>query len=143
MEAASSWPTSRSGWEPESYYCRWAGFPLSDAQLNDLKGLAVRMLTLQTDRSDEMLGHFRILLDDPAYIDRICRTTGCSGPRSTKRSPNGLDLAQATLRAQGQHDDVPQIDVESLRPLARRHVALSSWRVTDRYRGRVRREVAP
>lgn len=61
------------GWEPESYYRRWAGGPVSAAQLKDLKGPAVRMLTPQTSRSNEMLGHFQTLLGDPAYVARIRR----------------------------------------------------------------------
>lgn len=64
------------GWEDEAFYRAWAGYPLKDFELRDLKGPAVRMLAQQTERSNEMLEYFELLLSDPAYVARIQRHYG-------------------------------------------------------------------
>lgn len=61
------------GWEPDSFYRRWASFPLSDEDLRELKGPALVRLAPQSEDAEEMLEIFTEQLDDAAYVERIKR----------------------------------------------------------------------
>jgi hypothetical protein len=61
------------GWEDESFYKKWAGFPLSKEELHDLKGPALAMLQPQSEYAAVLLDHFEMLLRDEAYAKRIER----------------------------------------------------------------------
>jgi hypothetical protein len=61
------------GWEPDAFYRRWARFPLSKADLDELRGPGLVRLTKRDDEAEEMLGQFRMLLGDQAYAARIVR----------------------------------------------------------------------
>lgn len=61
------------GWEPESFYRKWASFPLDDDDIEELRGPALMRLNPQSEHADEMLSLFRDLLEDDAYRARIVR----------------------------------------------------------------------
>ncbi len=61
------------GWEPASFYRKWASFPLSAEDLEELMGPALMRLTPQSPRATEMLEHERTLLADPVYVERLIR----------------------------------------------------------------------
>jgi hypothetical protein len=64
------------GWEPRSFYRKWASFPLSDEDLRELTGPALMRLAPQSDRAEEMLGYARLLLSDAGYVERVVRHYG-------------------------------------------------------------------
>lgn len=61
------------GWEDEQFYRNWASYPLEADDLEELKGPGLQRLAPQTARADEMLAHFRTLLEDATYVQRIKR----------------------------------------------------------------------
>lgn len=61
------------GWEPEAFYRTWASWELTELQLRDLKGPAIQLLQYQSERADEMLEYFEMILSDPAYVERVKR----------------------------------------------------------------------
>lgn len=61
------------GWEPDSFYRKWAGFPLDQDDLEELRGPGLMRLNAQSEQADEMLSRFRDLLEDDAYRERIVR----------------------------------------------------------------------
>lgn len=61
------------GWEPDSFYREWAGYPLDDDDLDELRGPSLMRLAPQSDRADEMLELCRELLRDDAYRERVIR----------------------------------------------------------------------
>jgi hypothetical protein len=81
------------GWEPEQFYRDWAGYPLSKAELHDLKGPALQRMALQSARADEMLEQFQLLLGDATYVERIkrhyamFRATVAAEPRKSRGAP--------------------------------------------------------
>lgn len=61
------------GWESEQFYRDWARHPLEPYELEELKGPALQLLAPQSERAGEMLGHFRTILAEPGYVDRLRR----------------------------------------------------------------------
>ncbi|MBI2390055.1 MAG: hypothetical protein HYV09_10740 [Deltaproteobacteria bacterium] len=61
------------GWEPESFYRKWAGFPLGDDDIEELKGPAFMRFAPQSPEAERMLVHLRQLLADPGYVERVVR----------------------------------------------------------------------
>ena len=61
------------GWEPEEFYRRWAGFPLDDEELAELRGPALVRMARQTEDAEDLLEHFRVVIGDEAYAQRIVR----------------------------------------------------------------------
>ncbi len=61
------------GWEDESFYKKWARYPLSKEELHDLKGPALAMLQPQSEYAPVLLEHFEMLLRDEIYAKRIQR----------------------------------------------------------------------
>jgi uncharacterized protein YecA (UPF0149 family) len=59
------------GWEPASFYRAWAGFPLDDDDLAELKGPGLVRLSQQSAEASQLLETFRRLLDDASYAARI------------------------------------------------------------------------
>jgi hypothetical protein len=66
------------GWEPDGFYREWAGFPLSDDDLDELRGPGLMRLNPQSERAEEMLDLCRIVLDDRGFRERILRHTARS-----------------------------------------------------------------
>lgn len=64
------------GWEPDSFYRKWASFPLDDDDLAELRGPGLMRLNPQSEHADEMLSLFQELLEDNAYRERIVRHYG-------------------------------------------------------------------
>lgn len=61
------------GWEPDSFYRSWASFPLSKADLDELRGPGLVRLTQHGDEAEEILDEFRMLLQNEPYAARIVR----------------------------------------------------------------------
>jgi hypothetical protein len=61
------------GWEDESFYRKWAKLPLSKEDLDELKGPALARLTPQSSYASELLRHFKMLVQNEAYVERIAR----------------------------------------------------------------------
>lgn len=61
------------GWEEESFYRKWAAFPLSNEGLAELKGPALASMAPQSTYASELLVQFKILVHDEAYVERIAR----------------------------------------------------------------------
>lgn len=61
------------GWEPPEFYQRWAGFPLSPADMDELRGPALVRLERQSEEAEALLDAFRWMLSDEAYAARIRR----------------------------------------------------------------------
>ena len=61
------------GWENESFYRKWASFPLSKEDLQELKGPALASMSPQSRYAPELLAQFKILVRDAAYVERIAR----------------------------------------------------------------------
>jgi len=61
------------GWEPDAFYRNWASFPLDAEDLEELRGPALVRLAPQSEESDAILAHFRTLLADDAYAQRLIR----------------------------------------------------------------------
>jgi hypothetical protein len=61
------------GWEDESFYRKWASFPLSNEELAELKGPALASMAPQSRYASVLLVHFKILVHDEAYAERIAR----------------------------------------------------------------------
>ncbi len=61
------------GWEPDAFYRKWAGFPLSKADLDELRGPGLVRLARHDDDAEELLGQFRMLIADQSYAARIVR----------------------------------------------------------------------
>jgi hypothetical protein len=61
------------GWEDESFYRKWASYPLSKEDLQELKGPALVRLTHQSEHAPQLLEHFEMLIRDREYVDRIVR----------------------------------------------------------------------
>jgi hypothetical protein len=61
------------GWEPDAFYRKWARFPLSKADLDELRGPGLVRLAKQHEDAEEMLEQFRTLIADEAYASRIVR----------------------------------------------------------------------
>jgi hypothetical protein len=59
------------GWEDAQFYHDWARFPLTDDDLEELKGPALARLQPQSEEAPELLESFRLLLQDPDYAARI------------------------------------------------------------------------
>ena len=71
--AANPLATISYGWEAESFYRDWASFPLSKADLEELKGPALASMSRQTKYAPMFLQQFETLLQDEAYAARIVR----------------------------------------------------------------------
>jgi hypothetical protein len=71
--AAQPRATISWGWEPDSFYRTWASFPLSEADLDELRGPALVRLTQQGQEAEALLAEFRMLLEDELYGSRIVR----------------------------------------------------------------------
>jgi hypothetical protein len=61
------------GWEPDAFYRKWASFPLSAEDLEELRGPALARLAPQSEESSAMLAHLRTLLADEGYTQRVIR----------------------------------------------------------------------
>jgi hypothetical protein len=61
------------GWEDESFYRKWASFPLSREDLHELKGPALVRMAPQSEYAPELLEQFEMLVRDGEYVDRIVR----------------------------------------------------------------------
>lgn len=61
------------GWEPDAFYRNWANFPLDAEDLEELRGPALVRLAPQSKESDAILAHFKTLLTDEAYVQRLIR----------------------------------------------------------------------
>jgi hypothetical protein len=61
------------GWEAESFYRKWASFPLSNEELREMKGPALATLSPQSEYAAQLLAQFKILVHDGAYVERIAR----------------------------------------------------------------------
>jgi hypothetical protein len=61
------------GWEERSFYRKWASFPLSTEDLNELKGPALVRMTPQSEYAPALLRHFKTFVQDDAYVARIVR----------------------------------------------------------------------
>ena len=61
------------GWEPDSFYREWAGFPLEDHDLEELRGPGLMRTTPQSEHAHDVLDICRELLTDDAYRERIVR----------------------------------------------------------------------
>lgn len=61
------------GWEPDAFYRTWASFPLDAEDLEELRGPALVRLAPQSEESEAILAHFRTLLTDDAYVQRLIR----------------------------------------------------------------------
>jgi len=61
------------GWEPEAFYRNWASFPLDAEDLEELRGPGLVRFAPQSEESDAILAHFRRLLTDEAYAQRLIR----------------------------------------------------------------------
>lgn len=61
------------GWEPAAFYRKWASFPLTGEDIEELKGPALPRLTVQSEEAPALLERFRELLEDEAYRARIVR----------------------------------------------------------------------
>jgi len=59
------------GWEPESFYREWAGFPMEPGDIEELKGPALMRLAPQSVLADRTLDLLRELLADEGYVGRI------------------------------------------------------------------------
>ncbi len=81
VAAATSWPdplaTISYGWEPDDFYRAWAGWPLTDHELELLRGPALEPFNPQSVHSEALLDAFKTyLLTDDAYVERIIRHYG-------------------------------------------------------------------
>ncbi|MES2328757.1 MAG: hypothetical protein V4539_04080 [Bacteroidota bacterium] len=57
------------GWEPLSFYCRWMGVSIPDAEIIALKGPALMWLAPQTPAANELLSVFgQAVSNDPGYV---------------------------------------------------------------------------
>ena len=61
------------GWEPDEFNRKWASFPLSEEDMEELRGPGLVRLTNQSEEADEMLEQFRGMLRDKKYANRIKR----------------------------------------------------------------------
>ena len=84
------------GWEPDQFYRDWFGHPMDALDLLDLKGPAMPRMSPQTERAPLMLAHFRTVLRDPRYIERLKRhyaifraTVAGDSPAATVATPVG------------------------------------------------------
>ena len=61
------------GWENAAFYRKWASYPLSKEDLHELMGPALPRLTYQTEHAPVLLEHFKVIIKDKAYVERIVR----------------------------------------------------------------------
>ncbi|MCA9625500.1 MAG: hypothetical protein KC731_41045 [Myxococcales bacterium] len=61
------------GWESDEFYRRWAGFPLEEGDLEELRGPALARMSRQSEEAEELLERFRAVIGDEAYAARIVR----------------------------------------------------------------------
>ncbi len=61
------------GWEPDAFYRKWAKFPLSSADLDELRGPGLVRFARHSDDAQEILAQFRMLIANEAYASRIVR----------------------------------------------------------------------
>lgn len=61
------------GWEPDTFYRKWAGFRLDAADLEELRGPGLVRFAPQSEESAAILARFKTLLADKAYAQRLIR----------------------------------------------------------------------
>ena len=61
------------GWESKAFYRLWASFALPEDDLAELRGPALVRLARQSDYAPALLDHFKVVLEDKAYVARIVR----------------------------------------------------------------------
>ncbi len=61
------------GWEPDDFYRKWAGFPLSEEDMEELRGPGLVRLAYQSEEAEELLEQFREMARDKKYANRIKR----------------------------------------------------------------------
>lgn len=93
------------GWESEAFYRRWAGFPLDDEELAELRGPALVRLATQSEDAEDLLEHFRVVIGDEAYAQRIVRhyqkfRRTVAPPRSSSGAPRSQRNVVAKRREQ-------------------------------------------
>ena len=61
------------GWEPASFYRKWASFPLSEEDLGELKGPGLLRMAPQSAYAKELLPLVRAALCSELYVERLVR----------------------------------------------------------------------
>ena len=62
------------GWEPKEFYHNWAGYALSEGDIEELQGPGLNLGAPETQYSDGILELFKkVLWKDQEYIERVKR----------------------------------------------------------------------
>jgi hypothetical protein len=86
------------GWEDESFYRKWASFPLSKEDLRELKGPAlVSKMAPQSEYAPKLLEQFKILVRDRDYVDRIADHYRMFRKAVDERTPQRSPAIQRSL----------------------------------------------
>ncbi len=86
------------GWEPDRFYREWARFPLDDRDLDELRGPGLVRMAPQSKESADLLARFRMLLNDPAYAERIVRHYRAFRELIGSGAPTGSSVNRAERR---------------------------------------------
>lgn len=61
------------GWENDAFYRNWGSVPKSQADVDEMKGPGLAPLAPQSEYAPALLEHFKLLVKDEDYVERIAR----------------------------------------------------------------------